>query len=166
MLGKSKAKIGVVTTYYKGLEDDIQLHNMVEVIDHNIIGEIIQIYSDHVIAQCFENTDQLKLKDKVIDLKEPISMELAPGLLSNIFDGIQRPLEKIYSKLNNDGFLERGVKVPSLSRTQKWHFTPLIKEGDMVEEGDIVGTVQETPLIKHMIMIPPNVSGKLVNIAI
>ena len=149
----------------KGLEDDIQLHNMVQVVDHNIIGEIIQIYSDHVIAQCFENTDQLKLKDKVIDLKEPISMELAPGLLSKIFDGIQRPLEEIYSKLNNDGFLERGVKIPSLSRTKKWHFIPLKKEGDNVEGGDILGAVQETPLIKHMIMVPPNVFGKIANIA-
>ncbi len=149
----------------RGLEDDIKLHSMIEVVNHNIIGEIIQIYSDHVIAQCFENTDQLKLKDKVLDLKDPISMELAPGLLSNIFDGIQRPLEKIYSKLNNDGFLERGVKVPSLSRTKKWHFTPMKKEGEKVEGGDILGMVQETPLIKHMIMTPPSVRGKLTNIA-
>ncbi|MFX1383227.1 MAG: V-type ATP synthase subunit A [Promethearchaeota archaeon] len=149
----------------KGFEDEIQIHNMIEVVEHNIIGEVIQIYSNRVIAQCFENTNLLKLKDKVIDLKEPISMELAPGLLANIFDGIQRPLESIFSKLKGNGFLERGIKLPSLSRTKKWHFVPMKKKGDKVEAGDIIGTVQETLLIKHKVMIPPGIFGNLTFIA-
>ncbi|MBN1800414.1 MAG: hypothetical protein JW891_02855 [Candidatus Lokiarchaeota archaeon] len=164
---KQKQPTGYISAIYgslievKGIEKDVQLHNMIEVVEHKIIGEVIQIYSDHIIAQCFENTNQLRLNNKVIDLREPISMELGPGLLSNIFDGIQRPLEKIYSNLDKSGFLERGTKIPSLSRTKKWRFVPTKSKNDKVNEGDIIGIVQETTLIQHKIMVPPGVSGTL-----
>jgi len=145
----------------KGLENQIRLHDQVQIVEHNIIGEVIQIYSDHVIAQCFESTNGIKLSDKVINLKESLSMELAPGLLSNIFDGIQRPLDIIFNSSDGHGFLEIGIEMPSISRTKKWHFTPEKKINENLEAGDIIGTVQESPLIKHHIMVPPGFFGRL-----
>jgi len=148
----------------KGLEDKIRVHDLIKVSNYNILGEVIQKFSDHVIAQCFENTTRLKLKEEVIDLHEPLSMELAPGLLTKVFDGIQRPLQQTFNEFK-DGRLERGLKFPSLSRKKKWHFKPLKKIDDDVNSGDIIGTVQETHLIEHRIMVPPNNSGKLSSIA-
>lgn len=145
----------------KGLEDKIKLHDLIKIISYGIIGEVIQIHSDHVVAQCFENTSNLRLYEKVLDLHEPLSMELAPGLLSNIFDGIQRPLDKIFKNSKNSGFIERGVEIPPLSRTKKWHFIPKKKLNEQLSSGDIVGVVQETSLIEHKIMVPPHHSGTL-----
>ena len=148
-----------------GLENQIKLHDLVKISERGIIGEVIQIYSDRIIAQCFENTFNLYLNEKVINLKEPLSMELAPGLLANIFDGIQRPLEKIFRDSEGTGFLKRGIEVPSLSRTKKWQFKPCEEINTELSSGDIIGTVQETPLIEHKIMVPPRFSGKLSFIA-
>jgi V/A-type H+-transporting ATPase subunit A len=148
----------------KGLENQVRLYDLINIPKYNILGEIIQIYSDHVVAQCFENTYNLKLKEDVICLNEPLSMELGPGLLTNVFDGIQRPLGKVFEVFNN-GRLERGVKYTSLSRKKKWHFVPLRKREDEVSTGDIIGTLQETTVIEHKIMIPPFNSGKLSYIA-
>jgi len=144
----------------KGFEKQIRLHDLIKISEQNILGEVIQIYSEYVVAQCFESTINLKLKEEVIDIHEPLSMELGPGLLANIFDGIQRPLQQAFNKFK-DGGLQKGLKFPSLTRTKKWHFVPLKKLNDDVNSGDIIGTVQETPLIEHRIMVPPNVSGKL-----
>jgi V/A-type H+-transporting ATPase subunit A len=149
----------------KGLEDQIRLHDQIKIAEHNIIGEVIQIYSDHVIAQCFESTNGIKLSNVVINLKESLSMELAPGLLSNIFDGIERPLDVIFESSERSGFLEIGIKMSSLSRTKKWHFIPIKHLNDKIEGGDIIGSVQETQLIKHLIMAPPETLGKLTFIA-
>ncbi len=149
----------------KGLESRIRLHDLIKVSNYNILGEVIQIYSDHIVVQCFENTNNLKLKEKIINLQEPLSMELAPGLLSNVFDGIQRPLEVAFNDFNNQGFLDRGLELPSLSRTKKWRFFPLKQLNDKIIGGDIIGTVQETALIAHKIMAPPDASGKLSFIA-
>lgn len=148
----------------KGLENKIRLHDLIKISRYDILGEVIQIYSDHLIAQCFENTINLKLNEKVISLNEPLSMELAPGLLSNVFDGIQRPLGKIFKDFIS-GRIERGIKHPPLSRTKKWHFLPLRKINDKVEGGDIIGIVDETPFLEHKIMVPPFISGKLSFIA-
>ncbi|MFX1242293.1 MAG: V-type ATP synthase subunit A [Promethearchaeota archaeon] len=147
----------------KGFEKEVRIHDLVRESEHNILGEVIQIYSNHVTAQCFENTNNLKLGEKVINLKEPLSMELGPGLLGNVFDGIQRPLDTTF-KTTHKGFLERGNDLPSLSRVKKWHFRPLKKVKDPVSSGDIIGTVQETDLIEHRILVPIGVSGKLTNI--
>ncbi|MFX1377340.1 MAG: V-type ATP synthase subunit A [Promethearchaeota archaeon] len=146
----------------KGLEDQIKLHDLIKV--KNMLGEVIQIYADHIVVQCFENTTSLRINDKVINLNEPLSMELAPGLLGTIFDGIQRPLQKAFDILKS-GQLERGLEIPSLSRTKKWHFIPLEKTKNNLVGGDVIGTVQETSVIQHKIMIPPKISGKLTYLA-
>ena len=149
----------------RGLEDKIRLHDLIKITKYNILGEVIQKYSDHIVAQCFESTINVKLQEEVEDLKEPLSMELAPGLLTNIFDGIQRPLETAFKKYE-DGGLQRGIEFPSLSRTKKWHFIPVKKVNDYVNGGDIIGSVEETFLIDHKIMLPPNSSGNLSFIAV
>ncbi len=144
----------------KGLESQIRLHDLIKVSKHNILGEVIHIYSDHVVAQCFENTTNLRIKEKVFNLNEPLSMELAPGLLGTIFDGIQRPLRKAFEGFK-DGGLTRGLEIPSLSRSKKWHFIPKKEINTEVNAGDVIGTIQETPIIEHKVMIPPNISGNL-----
>ena len=148
----------------KGLERYVHLHDLIKISDFKILGEVIQIYSDHIVAQCFEDTKNLKLNGSVISLNEPLSMELGPGLLANIFDGIQRPLEKVFQKFTNGG-LERGVEIEPLSRSKKWHFKPIRKLNDDISEGDIIGTVQETQTLEHKIMVPPKSSGKISKIA-
>ena len=125
----------------KGLENEIRLNDLIKITNHNIMGQVIQIYSDYIIAQCFENTIRVKLNEEVINLKEPLSMELAPGLISNVFDGIQRPLKEVFKNFASGG-LERGIKFPPLSRTKKWHFIQLRKIKDKIKVGDIIGTVQ------------------------
>ncbi|MFW9896533.1 MAG: V-type ATP synthase subunit A [Candidatus Thorarchaeota archaeon] len=147
----------------KGFEKEVRIHDLIRESEHNILGEVIQIYSNHVTAQCFENTNNLKLGEKVMNLGEPLSMELGPGLLGNVFDGIQRPLDTTF-KNSHKGFLERGNDLPSLSRVKNWHFKPIKKVGDLVEAGDIIGTVQETVLIEHRILVPVGVSGKITDI--
>ena len=144
----------------RGLENYVQLHELIKISKYEILGEVIQIYSNHVIAQCFENTIKLKLNDIVVGLEETLSMELGPGLLGNTFDGIQRPLEVVFTETNSAD-LERGIKFPPLSRSKKWHFTPSGKINESAEGGDIIGSVQETMSIEHKIMIPLNKSGKL-----
>ncbi|MFX0083433.1 MAG: V-type ATP synthase subunit A [Candidatus Hodarchaeota archaeon] len=144
--------------HVKGLENQIKLHDLIKV--RNMLGEVIQIYSDHIVAQCFENTTNLRIDEEVINLNEPLSMELAPGLLGNIFDGIQRPLQKAFEILKG-GQLERGLEIPSLSRTKKWHFIPLERIKANVIGGDVIGIVQETEIIEHKIMVPPYTSGIL-----
>ncbi|KKN09010.1 hypothetical protein LCGC14_1050920 [marine sediment metagenome] len=148
----------------KGLENHVHLHDLIRITNYNILGQVIQIYSNHVIVQCFENTIKVKLRDEVIGLNETLSMELAPGLLSNVFDGIQRPLEVVFNNFNS-GKLERGIKFPPLSRSKIWHFIPSRKIDDLVESGDIIGSVQETQFLEHKIMVPPNFAGKLSFIA-
>ncbi|MHA1194511.1 MAG: V-type ATP synthase subunit A [Promethearchaeota archaeon] len=148
----------------KGLESEIRLHDLVKIIDHNILCEVIQIYSNYIIAQAYESTFGIKLGEKVLNLKQPLSMELGPGLISSVFDGIQRPLEVSFKLAKGSGFLERGIDLPSLSREKKWHFIPKKKVGDIVSSGDIIGTIQETPLIEHRILVPPGESGKIYSI--
>jgi V/A-type H+-transporting ATPase subunit A len=148
----------------KGLERVIKLHDLIKVIKQNILGEVIQIYSDHIVAQCFENTINLRINDEVLNLNEPLSMELAPGLLGHIFDGIQRPLQKAFDEIK-EGSLIRGLEIPSLSREKKWHFNPRNITNKDLNGGDVLGTVKETPAIVHKIMVPPNIKGSLIHIA-
>ncbi|MFW9829339.1 MAG: V-type ATP synthase subunit A, partial [Candidatus Thorarchaeota archaeon] len=170
---KSKIKsgeIGYISEIFgsiikiKGLETQVQLHDLIKILNHNILGEVIQIYKNHIVVQCFEDTLKLKLNEKVVSLHAPLSMELAPGLLSNIFDGMQRPLKEIFRNFKS-GWLERGMDFPALSRTKKWHFLPLKQLNTHVNSGDIIGIVEETPSITHKIMVPPNTSGNIVFIA-
>ncbi|MHA1723597.1 MAG: V-type ATP synthase subunit A [Promethearchaeota archaeon] len=144
----------------RGLEKQARLHDLLKIVDKNIISEVIQIYSDSLIAQSFENTVNLRLNEKVINLGKPLSMELGPGLMNNVFDGIQRPLGLLFEQYA-DGTLKSGVEINSLSRHRKWYFTPLIPEEKKVVEGDIIGEIEETSLVMHRIMVPPSISGKI-----
>ncbi len=148
----------------KGLERQIRLHELVKVSKYNLLGEVIQIYSDYIVAQCFETTTNLRINDEIVSLNEPLSMELAPGLLGRIFDGIQRPLQNIFD-IFKDGQLQRGLEIDAISRKKKWHFKPQININEKVSGGQILGIVQETPLIENKIMIPPLITGKLSYIA-
>ncbi|MFX1409597.1 MAG: V-type ATP synthase subunit A [Promethearchaeota archaeon] len=166
----TKSNRGYISAIYgslievKGLGNQTCLYDLIKIPDINILSEIIQIYEDRVIAQCFDNTNNLKLNEEVINLQQPLSMELAPGLVSHVFDGIQRPLEISFKKFKG-GELKRGVTFQSLSRTKKWNFIPQKKLNDNIKGGEIIGVVQETPIIEHKILIPYNVSGKLSFIA-
>ena len=148
----------------KGIENIVRLHDLIKVDKFHILGEIIQIYSDYVVAKCFENTTNIQIYDKVINLEESLSMELGPGLIGNIFDGIQRPLDTIFTLFKNGG-LPRGIEIAPLSREKKWLFKPTRKLHESVINGDIIGLVQETSSITHKIMVPKNASGILSFIA-
>lgn len=136
---------------------DVQLHDMVRVSDKRLIGEVIELRDDKASIQVYEETAGLGPGEPVESTGSPMSVELAPGLIESIFDGIQRPLEKIY-ELAGDR-ISRGVEVPKLDREKKWQFVPVAKPGDQVSGGDVIGTVQETPAVLHKIMVPPGQSG-------
>ncbi|UCD02016.1 MAG: V-type ATP synthase subunit A [Promethearchaeota archaeon] len=170
MIRENKTKEGYISAIngslikIKGLEKYVRLNDLIKIPNYHILGEIIQIFSDQVIAQCFDPLTNISLNERVVSLNEPLSMELAPGILGNVFDGIQRPLEQLFQSFPTGG-LERGFKFPCLSRTKKWHFIPIRKINEEINEGDIIGTVQETTDINHKIMIPPFISGILSYIA-
>ncbi len=141
---------------------DANMFDVVRVSKERLIGEIIEIHGGDASIQVYEETSGLGPGEPVESTGIPLSVELGPGLISSIFDGIQRPLEEIY-KLSGTN-LHRGIEVPSLKRDVKWHFVPVMKAGDDVVAGDIIGTVQETEIVSHKIMIPQGVIGKIVAI--
>ena len=132
--------------------------------DFGLIGEIIEMRRDQASIQVYEETSGLGPGEPVITTGSPLSVELGPGLISQMFDGIQRPLERFQTITESD-FLVRGVQLPNLDRETKWDFVPSLSVGDAVEAGDILGTVQETNLVEHRIMVPVGVSGRLANIS-
>ena len=136
---------------------DANMFDVVRVSEHRLIGEIIEMHGDKASIQVYEDTSGLGTGEEVESTNEPLSVELGPGLIKGIFDGIQRPLEKIMELSGNN--LERGIEVPSLSRDTKWHFFPTAKIGDKVSSGDELGYVQETDIVKHKIMVPPRMRG-------
>ena len=125
-------------------------------------GEIIRIEKDHAVIQVYENTSGLKPGEGVIGTGLPLSVELGPGLIGNIFDGMQRPLRALREKTGV--FIRRGVNAPALSRDREWYFTPKVKANAVVHGGDIIGTVKESELIKHKVMVPPNIQGRIIDI--
>ncbi len=139
-----------------------QMFEMVEVGEERLVGEINRIVGDRAYIQVYESTSGLRPGEPVYGTGAPLSVELGPGLIGQIFDGIQRPLTVIREKTGSI-FIRRGVKVPALDRNRKWHFkpNPELKPGDKVGPGDVLGTVQETPLIEHKIMVPPDAHGVL-----
>ncbi len=139
-----------------------KMHDVVRVGEENIIGEIIRLNQDNAIIQVYEDTNGLRPGEKVISTDEPLSVELGPGLLTNIYDGIQRPLPAIMRKTGN--FITRGVEAPALDRNKKWLFKPTAKPGDIVQSCDVIGEVSETSIINHKIIIPPNIKGKILKI--
>ena len=144
----------------KGMKNS-KMFDVVRVGEERLVGEIIRLDGDIASIQVYEETEGLKVGDPVFGTGLPLMVELGPGLLSNIFDGIQRPLTKIEEK---GDFIYRGVEIPPLDRNKKWDFRPTVKKGDTVVEGDIIGEVQETPLLLHKIMVPPGVKGEVVEI--
>lgn len=136
---------------------DANMFDVVRVSEQNLIGEIIEMHSDNASIQVYEETSGLKTGEKVVSTGEPLSVELGPGLIGSIFDGIQRPLVEIMKKCGNN--LVRGIEVPSLNREKLWVFEPSVSEGEMVSAGDIIGSIQETDIVSHKIMIPPGISG-------
>lgn len=139
------------------------MFDVVRVSDKRLIGEIIEMHGDKASIQVYEETAGLGPGEKVVSTGKPLSVELGPGLIGSIFDGIQRPLAEIMKVSGTN--LQRGVEVPALPRDKKWHFTPEKKVGDTVKGGDTVGTVQETAIVSHKIMLPNKMSGKIVEIA-
>jgi V/A-type H+-transporting ATPase subunit A len=138
------------------------MHEMVRVGEIGLIGEIIELEGDTATIQVYEETAGIKPGEKIESTGGPLSVELGPGILKSIYDGIQRPLTEIKS-LSGD-YLPRGVDVPALDKTKEWDFKPTVSVGDKVSGGDILGTVQETVAIEHKVMVPPNVSGTIKSI--
>ena len=133
------------------------MFDVVRVGEQRLIGEIIEMHSDRASIQVYEETSGLGKGLPVESTGEPLSMELGPGLIGSIFDGIGRPLDDIMNISGNN--IKRGIEIPTLKRNKKWYFTPCINEGEEVESGDIIGTVKETELVTHKIMVPNGIKG-------
>jgi V/A-type H+-transporting ATPase subunit A len=140
-----------------------RMYDVVYVSDSRLIGEIIEIKGERASIQVYEETGGLGPGDPVYSTGEPLSVELGPGLLSSIYDGIQRPLDKVREKAGD--WITRGINIPGLDHGKKWSFTPKAAQGSEVTGGDILGTVPETDLIEHSVMIPPGVRGRLETLA-
>ncbi len=134
-----------------------RMYDVVRVSDKKLIGEIIELKADVASIQVYEETDGLGPGEPVYLTNEPLSVELGPGLIESIYDGIQRPLDVIREKTGDR--IARGVDIPALKRGKRWHFKPLVKKGDKVAEGDILGEVKETTLILHKILVPVGING-------
>ncbi|MCC8028765.1 MAG: V-type ATP synthase subunit A [Lachnospiraceae bacterium] len=141
---------------------DANMADMVRVGDQRLIGEVLEIHGDEASLQVYEETSGLKPGGVVESLGVPMSVELGPGLITSIYDGIQRPLDDILKVSGNN--LQRGVEVASLKRDKKWNFVPVAKVGDDVIGGDVIGTVQETDVVQQKIMVPVGLSGKIKSI--
>jgi len=138
---------------------DVQMFDVVRVSDKHLIGEVIELREDKASIQVYEETGGIGPGEPVYSTGAPLSVELAPGLIESIYDGIQRPLNKIREKAGDR--ITRGISVDSLDHEKLWHFVPAVKVGDEVTGGDVLGTVQETEAVLHKIMVPPRVSGKV-----
>ncbi|MEE9612660.1 MAG: hypothetical protein V3W19_15520, partial [Desulfatiglandales bacterium] len=140
-----------------------QMYEVVRVGNENLIGEIIELDRDLATIQVYEETAGMSPGEVVTGTGAQLSVELGPGVLKMIYDGIQRPLEVIQEE--SGIFITRGIDVPSISRKKKWEFKPLTKKGDKLSGGDFLGEVQETEVITHKIMVPPGIEGKVLSVA-
>ncbi|WBW49844.1 V-type ATP synthase subunit A [Peptoniphilus equinus] len=138
---------------------DASVYDVVEVSKDKLIGEIIEMRGDEASIQVYEETTGIAPGDDVYTTGSPLSVELGPGLIEQMFDGIQRPLEKLQEVAGD--FLVKGAEVHNLNREKLWDFVPVVNVGDDLQGGDVVGTVQETEVIEHKIMVPPDVKGKV-----
>jgi len=139
-----------------------KMYDVVRVGEENLIGEIIRLQQDNAIIQVYEDTNGLLPGEEVISTGMPLSVELGPGLVTNIYDGIQRPLPAIHHATGD--FIARGVQADALNKKKKWDFKPLVKQGDTVQSGDILGEVEESSIITHKIMVPHQIAGKIKSI--
>ena len=142
---------------------DANMYDVVRVSRERLIGEIIEMHGDQASIQVYEETQGLGPGEPVESMEVPLSVELGPGLMGSIYDGIQRPLNKIMEATGSN-LLSRGVEVAALDRNKKWDFVPTASAGDEVEAGDIIGTVKETPVVTQKIMVPYGIKGKLKSI--
>jgi len=140
----------------------VKMYEVMRVGTPGLIGEVVELKENRVSIQVYEETAGLGPGEPVVSTGGPLSVELAPGLISSIYDGIQRPLDKIREKAGN--YITRGLHIPGIDRGKRWKFKPLVKKGDKVISGDIIGEVQETIVITHKIMVPPEVEGEVVEI--
>ena len=136
-----------------------RMFDVVRVGKERLIGEILEIRSDNASIQVYEETGGLKPGEPVESTYQPLSVELAPGILGNIYDGIQRPLDLIMAMKGD--FISRGIELPAIDREKEWDFKPTVKEGEKVTAGDILGVVQETEIIEHRILVPFGIEGKI-----
>jgi V/A-type H+-transporting ATPase subunit A len=142
---------------------DARMYDMVRVSESRLLGEVIELRGDQASIQVYEETGGLGPGEPVYNTGVPLSVELGPGLIAAIFDGVQRPLNIIKAQVGD--YITRGVDVAPLDRDRRWQFLPRVKKGDPVVAGDVIGTVQESTLVEHRIMVPPNVAaGKVVDI--
>jgi len=139
-----------------------KMYDMVKIGELGLIGEIIELREDLAFIQVYEDTTGIGPGEPVLLTGKPLSVELGPGLISSIYDGIQRPLDIIRDKEGD--FITRGIELPPLGREKKWEFVPLAAKGQGVQEGDFLGEVQETPLLNHKIMVPVGSAGKVMEI--
>jgi V/A-type H+/Na+-transporting ATPase subunit A len=139
--------------------ENAQMFDVVRIGELGLLGEIIRLEGDKATIQVYEDTTGLRPGEKVVNTRKPLSIQLGPGLLTSIYDGIQRPLPILRDKSGD--FISRGIFIPALDQERKWEFVPTKKNGDSVSQGDIIGEVQETPLISHKIMIPYGINGQL-----
>ena len=139
------------------------MYHVVHIGDLGLLGEIIRLEGNKATIQVYEDTTGIRPGEKVINTKRALSMQLGPGLLKSIYDGIQRPLDVLREKSGD--FIGRGVTIPALDQNIKWEFIPRKNKNDEVQEGEILGEVQETPLINHKIMVPFGINGKLSEIS-
>ncbi len=145
----------------EGMEGS-RMYDVVRVSEQRLIGEIIELEGDQASIQVYEETGGIGPGEPVYPTGAPLSVELGPGLIEAIYDGIQRPLDVIRDQVGD--YITRGIDVPALDRAKKWHFVPTVKDGDEVEAGDIIGTVEETILVEHKIMVPPGMKGRIAGI--
>ena len=162
MVDATIARISGPVAVAKDLEG-AHMFDVVRIGEMGLMGEIIRLEGNTAQIQVYEDTTGLKPGEKVINTERPLSMQLGPGLLTSIYDGIQRPLNVLAAESGD--FISRGKMIPALDQKKKWDFIPVKKNGDQVSPGEIIAEVQETPLIKHKIMVPYNVSGELVDIS-
>jgi V/A-type H+-transporting ATPase subunit A len=139
-----------------------KMFDVVYVSDKKLMGEIIELKGDLASIQVYEETGGIGVGEPVYTSGEPLTVELGPGVIESIYDGIQRPLDEIYRKTGN--FITRGVSQSALNRDRKWKFKPMVKKGDKVTSGDFLGFVNETEIIKHYIMVPNGISGEVKSI--
>lgn len=142
--------------------NDVKMYDVVRVSDKSLIGEVIELRGDKASIQVYEETSGLGTGESVVTTGEALSVELAPGLLGGMYDGIQRPLDKLL-EMSGDR-IGRGISMPAVDHAKKWHFVPTLAIGDTVGGGDIIGVVQENEIFEHKVMVPHGLSGEIVKI--
>jgi V/A-type H+-transporting ATPase subunit A len=153
--GKIESVSGPVVT---AVDLDARMNDVVYVGDEGLMGEVIEIEGNVTTIQVYEETSGVGPNEPVVNTGEPLTVDLGPGMLDSIYDGVQRPLDVLEEKMES-AFLDRGVDAPGIDLEKKWGFEPTVSEGDEVEPGDVVGTVEETVSIEHKVMVPPGFEG-------